>query len=43
MPAEYNSELMTEGEYSYTYEEAGTYGYHCTPHPMMTGEVIVQE
>lgn len=42
-PAEYNSELMTEGEYSYTYEEAGTYGYHCTPHPMMTGEVIVQE
>lgn len=42
-PEAYNSELITEGEYSYTYEEAGTYGYHCTPHPTMTGEVIVEE
>lgn len=42
-PVAYNSELMTEGEYTFTYDDAGTYGYHCTPHPTMTGEVIVEE
>ncbi|QNG17849.1 copper-binding protein [Rhodococcus triatomae] len=36
------SELLTEGTYSYTFEEAGTFSYHCTPHPAMVGTVIVQ-
>jgi plastocyanin len=37
------SELLTEGTYSYTFDEAGTYDYSCTPHPMMVGTVIVEE
>lgn len=40
---DFASELITEGEYSYTFETPGTYGYHCTPHPTMVGEVIVEE
>lgn len=36
------SDLLTEGTYSYTFEEAGTFSYHCTPHPMMVGTVIVE-
>ncbi|EME15469.1 cupredoxin domain-containing protein [Rhodococcus triatomae] len=36
------SELLTEGTYEYTFEDPGTYTYHCTPHPMMVGTVIVQ-
>ncbi|QBJ96265.1 copper-binding protein [Rhodococcus sp. ABRD24] len=36
------SELLTEGTYEYTFDEAGTFDYHCTPHPMMVGTVIVQ-
>jgi plastocyanin len=37
------SELLTEGTYSFTFEESGTFTYHCTPHPMMVGTVIVRE
>lgn len=37
------SEFLTEGTYSYTFDEAGTFTYHCTPHPMMVGTVIVRE
>lgn len=36
------SELLTEGTFSYTFDDAGTFTYHCTPHPMMVGTVIVQ-
>lgn len=39
----FRSELVTEGTYSYTFEEAGTFDYHCTPHPMMLGTVVVEE
>lgn len=39
----FESELLTEGSYSYTFEEAGTFDYHCTPHPMMLGKVVVEE
>ena len=39
----FKSELLTEGSYSYTFEEAGTFDYHCTPHPMMLGTVVVEE
>ena len=28
--------------WSYTFEEPGTYEYHCDPHPFMTGMVIVE-
>lgn len=35
------SELMTEGEFRYTFTEAGEFGYHCTPHPQMTGSITV--
>lgn len=37
------SELLTEGTYSYTFDTAGTFDYTCTPHPMMLGTVIVEE
>lgn len=36
------SELITEGTFSHTFEETGTFGYHCTPHPQMVGEVVVE-
>ena len=36
------SELLTEGTFSYTFDDAGTFTYHCTPHPMMVGTVIVE-
>lgn len=35
------SELLTEGTFSFTFDDAGTFTYHCTPHPMMVGTVIV--
>ena len=38
----FESELLTEGAFSYTFDEAGTYSYHCTPHPMMVGTVVVE-
>lgn len=37
------SELLTEGKYTYTFDETGTYTYSCTPHPMMVGTVVVEE
>ncbi len=30
------------GSYAVRFEQAGTYPYHCTPHPFMKGVVIVQ-
>ena len=37
-----NSELLGQGKtYSMTFTEAGTYDYHCTPHPYMKGKIIV--
>ena len=36
------SELLTEGTYEFTFDEAGTFTYHCTPHASMVGTVIVQ-
>ncbi|MFF3180058.1 cupredoxin domain-containing protein [Rhodococcus pyridinivorans] len=36
------SELLTEGTYEYTFDEAGTFTYHCTPHPAMVGTIIVE-
>jgi plastocyanin len=36
-----SSIVMANGEYSYTFEEAGTYEYMCIVHPWMKGKVIV--
>jgi plastocyanin len=30
------------GRYSFTFSKAGTFAYHCSIHPSMTGAVIVQ-
>lgn len=30
------------GEFKYTFTEAGTFDYTCTPHPEMRGQVIVE-
>ncbi|WP_063130267.1 cupredoxin domain-containing protein [Nocardia fusca] len=38
----FESELLTEGSFSHTFTEAGTFTYHCTPHPMMVGTVVVE-
>lgn len=40
----WGSELLTEGQlYTHTFTQPGRYPYHCTPHPQMTGVVIVEE
>lgn len=39
----FKSELLIEGSYSFTFEDTGTFTYHCTPHPMMLGTVVVEE
>lgn len=38
------SELLSNGDsYSVTFNTPGTYTYHCSPHPEMTGTVVVTE
>jgi len=40
---EFNSGLIQPGDsFTHTFERAGTYPYHCDPHPWMTGVVTVQ-
>jgi plastocyanin len=31
----------TDDKFSYTFDKAGTYPYHCSIHPKMTGQVVV--
>ena len=31
----------TDEKFSYTFDQAGTYPYHCSIHPKMTGQVVV--
>jgi plastocyanin len=39
----FDSGLITEGEvWRYTFMRAGTYAFHCTPHPFMVGTVVVK-
>jgi plastocyanin len=39
----FNSQNFAPGtSYSYTFQIAGTYNYHCGIHPYMTGTIIVQ-
>lgn len=38
------SELLAKGEsYSFTFDTAGTYTYHCSPHPNMKATIEVTE
>ena len=40
---ELDSELLAVGEtYSQTFNQPGTFSYHCTPHPYMKGKIIVE-
>ena len=34
--------LDTDGQFTYTFSEPGTYAYYCTVHPHMTGLVVVK-
>ncbi|MEK6760701.1 MAG: cupredoxin family copper-binding protein [Nanoarchaeota archaeon] len=40
---ELNSEyLSTDENFAHTFTEAGTFDYHCIPHPNMKGKIIVR-
>jgi putative oxidoreductase len=39
----FRSPEQTSGTFRHTFDEPGTYGYACTIHPGMEGEVIVEE
>lgn len=34
--------LTAKQSYTVKFNKAGTYGYHCTPHPFMRGKVVVE-
>ena len=39
----FESPLLEKGEkWSYTFNDAGTYNYHCAPHQYMTGTIVVE-
>ena len=37
-----SGDLGRDDSFSFTFTTAGTYDYFCTPHPTMTGQVVVQ-
>jgi amicyanin len=40
---EWASPLLAPGQaFSHAFDRAGTFDYHCDPHPFMTGRVIVE-
>lgn len=39
----FNTELLAKGESgSVIFDKAGTYAYHCTPHPYMKATIVVE-
>ena len=39
----WDSPFLSPGEtYSHTFDDAGQFGYFCTPHPFMRGAVVVE-
>jgi len=39
----FDSGNLSKGDtFEYTFNQTGTFEYHCIPHPYMTGEVIVE-
>ena len=41
--SELNSELFGKDEtYSHTFNELGTFDYHCAPHPYMKAKIVVE-
>ena len=41
--SELDSQYLSRGQsYSHTFSAAGTFAYHCTPHPGMKGTIVVQ-
>lgn len=40
---DFESPLQSEGTYTHTFDEVGTFDYHCQPHPFMTGTIFVVE
>lgn len=42
--ADFDSGSLAQGEtWSFTFDSAGTWDYHCTFHPMMTAVIIVED
>lgn len=40
----FDSGSLAQGQsYTYTFLKAGTFTYHCSPHPSMKGKIIVEE
>lgn len=37
-----STQLASGASFEFTFSESGTYNYHCSIHPSMTGQVIVQ-
>ncbi len=40
--AHFHSRTQTHGSFTVRFTHAGTFSYHCTIHPFMTGKVIVR-
>lgn len=38
----FRSQLMETGRFTHTFDTAGTFTYHCTPHPDMTASIVVE-
>lgn len=39
----FSSELLSKGQsFSYTFDDKGSYNYHCSVHPSMIGKIIVE-
>ncbi len=34
--------IDTDGQYTFTFSEPGTYEYYCSVHPKMTGKIVVK-